>query len=300
MPPATSACPHCGQRVDGSLPFCGACGGRLAERPAASTSASSCLGCGNACGADDLFCARCGTRVGTRVSIEPAAQTSTVAFEARRTALGPRLALLDDQGGVATVFTLERGEAVIGRGDADIRFADDAYMSPLHARLEMREGVLWLRDLGSRNMSWVFIDEPTRLADGDLLLVGSQIFRFRRLGFPGPYTPEVDATRRMGSLTPSAEVAVLEQLRADGSTRDALHLSPGRTVVLGREMGDWVFPYDQTMSGRHVEIRSEDADFHVYDVGSRNGVAMAVRGERAMKPAQRLLLGDQLFRVEST
>jgi predicted component of type VI protein secretion system len=103
----------------------------------------------------------------------------------------------------------------------------------------------------------------------------------------------------MGSLVPSADVAVLEQLRADGSVRDTFHLSPARTVLLGREAGDWVFPYDQTMSGRHAEIRSQDAEFFVHDAGSRNGVALGVRGERSIKKGQRVLVGDQVLRVES-
>ena len=137
---------------------------------------------------------------------------------------------------------------MIGRADADIKFSDDVYMSPLHARLELREGALWLRDLGSRNGSWVFIDGPTKLTDGDLILVGSQVLRFRRLGYPGPHPPEADSTRRMGSLTPSADVAVVEQLRADASVRDTNFHSVSWLVcvMLGRETGDWIFPYDQT------------------------------------------------------
>ena len=115
---------------------------------------------------------------------------------------------------------------------------------------------------------------------------------------PGPHSPEADSTRRMGSLTPLADVAVLEQLRADGSVRDCFHLSPTRTILMGRESGDWVFPYDQTMSGRHAEVRSENADFVVHDAGSRNGVALAVRGERAVKEGHRVLLGDQVLRIE--
>lgn len=291
-------CPRCARRVDAALPYCGACGTRLAA--AVAPAAAACRSCGTAPEPGDLFCARCGGRVGSRVSVDASAGAQgTLKFEARPHSLGPQVALLDEEGEVVTVFTLERGEAVIGRGDADIRFKDDTYMSPLHARIEMRDGRLWLRDLGSRNLSWVFLEDPSRLADGDMLLVGSQVVRFRRLGFPGPWSQEADATRRMGSLTPSADVAVLEQLRPDGSVRDALHLSPGRTVVLGREAGDWVFPYDLTMSGRHVEIRSEDSDFVVYDIGSRNGVALAVRGDRLLRTGQRLLLGDQILRVES-
>ncbi len=257
----------------------------------------------------DLFCARCGNRVGQRVSVEFVRQgpspnpgpggASTQGMIATRRDTQPRIALLDDEGSVARAYVLERGEAVLGRGDADIRFESDPYMSPLHARIEQRAGQLWIRDLGSRNGTWIFIEQPTRLTDGDLVLVGSQVLRFRRLGYPGPHPPEADSTRRLGSLIPAADVAVLEQLRADASVRDTLHLSPGRTVTLGRETGDWLFPYDQTMSGKHAEVRSEDSEYYIHDAGSRNGVAMAVRGERGLRRGQRILIGNEILRVES-
>jgi pSer/pThr/pTyr-binding forkhead associated (FHA) protein len=156
-----------------------------------------------------------------------------------------------------------------------------------------------MRDLGSRNGSWLYIDEPTKLVDGDLLMIGSQVLRFRRLGYPGPHPPEADSTRRMGSMIPTVDVAILEQLRADGSVRDVFHLSPGRSTTIGRESGDWIFPYDKTMSGKHAEIRSEDSEFFVRDAGSRNGVAMAVRGERSLKNGDRILVGDQVLRLEN-
>jgi predicted component of type VI protein secretion system len=281
--------------VDAALPFCGHCGARVRE----SVSATTCDACGATYSAGvDLFCARCGLRLAERASREVNNSFGTLVLSPKRVAVSPRIALLDDRGAVAARYTLDRGEAVVGRSDADIKL-DDVYLSPLHARLEVRDGVLWLRDLGSRNGTWTFIEEPTRLADGDVILVGSQILRFRRLGYPGPRSPDADSTRPMGSLTPSADIAVLEQLRADASVRDCFHLSPARTAQLGRESGDWVFPYDQTMSGQHAEIRSQDADFYVHDSGSRNGVALAVRGERAVRKGQRVLLGNQVLRIES-
>jgi predicted component of type VI protein secretion system len=256
----------------------------------------SCPRCGKSANPELPFCGHCGARVAPRVSIEAPAQTAV--FSAAHQS-GPRLALLDDDGEVEKTFALEEGEAVIGRGDADIRFPYDVYMSPLHARLEAREGALCLRDLGSRNKSWVFIEEPARLTDGDILLIGSQLLRFRRLGYPGPHPPEADSTRRMGSMIPSADVALIEQIRADSSVRDTYHLSPGRVIAIGRDSGDWVFPYDQTMSGRHAEIRPEDTEFYIHDVGSRNGVAVAVRGDHEIRQGQRILVGDQILRVES-
>jgi pSer/pThr/pTyr-binding forkhead associated (FHA) protein len=283
----TGLCPRCDRAVDPNLPYCAHCGARID----ASGETDSCEKCGAVYQVGvDLFCARCGNRV---ASAEAGSAAAT-----KKRGSGPRVSVLNDEGEPYTNLVLDRAGSVVGRGDADIRF-DDVYLSPLHARFELREGELWVRDLGSRNGTWCYLDQPTRLSDGDVILVGSQVLRFRRLGYPGPHPRDSDATRRMGSMVPSADVAVLEQLRADGSVRDMFHLSPARTVQIGRESGDWVFPYDPTMSGRHAEIRSEDAEFFVHDAGSRNGVALAVHGERLLKPGQRILVGDQILRVES-
>jgi pSer/pThr/pTyr-binding forkhead associated (FHA) protein len=244
----------------------------------------------------DLLCSRCGHALKQRAF---AAADDASAARADQPSSAPRLSLIGETREIIETYTLERGDAVIGRGDADIVFADDHFLSPLHTRLDLRSGRLWARDLGSRNGTWVFIDEPTQLADYNLILIGSQLLRFRRLGYPGPHPPEADSTRRMGSSTPTADVAVLEQLRSDGSVRDRLHLSPGRSVTIGREVGDWIFPYDSTMSRRHAEVRSEGSEFFVHDAGSRNGVAVAVNGERALNRGQRLLVGNQILRLES-
>ena len=288
----TGTCPKCGKDVDPTMPFCAHCGSPTGNEAATGTCDS--------CGATylvgtDLFCARCGNALGTRVG----SVFGAAGGDAKPRPNAPRIAVLDDDGAPAANYMLDRGDAVVGRGEADIRFEDDVFLSPLHARLELRDGQLWVRDLGSRNGTWVFIEAPTPLSDGDVMLIGSQLLRFRRLGYPGPHPPEADATRRMGSLLPSADVAVLEQLRADGSVRDVFHLSPARAIQLGRESGDWIFPYDPTMSGRHAEIRSQDAEFYVHDSGSRNGVALAVRGERIVQKGGRVLVGDQILRVET-
>jgi pSer/pThr/pTyr-binding forkhead associated (FHA) protein len=257
-----TVCPSCGKSADSSLPFCPHCGGRLDG------------GAG-------------------------AKRSSTATFTARGTGTGPKLSLLDETGEVKKSFTLDRGEATFGRSEGDIRFPEDVFLSPVHAQIAMRDGMLLVRDLGSRNGTWVFTDGPYRLQDGDTILIGSQLIRFRRLGYPGPHPPEADQTRRLGSFTPSADIAVLAQLRADGSARDTMHLSPARSVKIGRDQGDWVFPYDQTMSGKHAEVRSEDLEFIVLDDGSRNGIAVAVRGEKPVKAGQRFLIGDHTLRVES-
>ena len=289
--PAAAPCPFCNAPVSATLPYCPHCGRRLS----APGSGPACARCGSPVTVGTKYCATCGASLGNIAAPgleRPSSQPPL------RTDFSFVLVQLDDAGEPRQRFERKTVDTTIGRMDGDIRFPDDVFLSPLHARLSWEDQQLVVRDLGSRNGTWVFLDAPYRLADGDLLLVGSQVLRFRRLGYPGPHAPEADATKRMGSLIPSADIASLTQLRSDGSARDVIHLSPGRDVLIGREKGDWIFPYDPSMSGQHATIRSEDADFVVLDAGSRNGVALAARGAMPLKHQSKLLVGDKLMRLE--
>jgi len=283
------ACPFCGGRASGLRPFCPHCGRRLT----APGSGPNCPRCASPVEPGIKFCATCGAPLVDLAAVRrgpppgPSRAGATIA-----------LVLLDDFGSAVQRFERTTPDTTIGREDGDIRFPDDGFLSPLHAKLSWEQDTLVVRDLGSRNGTWVFLEGAHRLLDGDLLLIGSQVIRFRRLGYPGPHPPDADATRRMGSLIPSADIASLTQLRSDGSVRDVIQLSPGRDVTIGREQGDWVFPYDPSMSARHALVRSEDADFVVVDANSRNGIALAARGEMALRDQSRILVGDKLLRIE--
>jgi pSer/pThr/pTyr-binding forkhead associated (FHA) protein len=292
-------CTACGHAVDGTQPFCAFCGAKLGGTVGAKAG-PPCPKCGAAIAdAGYKFCPSCAAPLGAGAAAP--GREATALFSAQRASTGmpyATLVALAEDGTRGAKFPLVGEEMTIGRAGADLTFADDPYLSPIHALFMFRDGKMSMRDLGSRNGTWIFLDGPHRLVDGDLILIGSQLLRFRRLGYPGPNPPEADATRRMGSLVPSADIASLAQLRADGSVRDVLHLSPGRDVAIGRDKGDWSFPYDPSMSGAHAVVRSEDADFVVADAGSRNGVAVAARGDVSLKKGSKILVGDKLMLVE--
>jgi len=267
---------------------------QVAPAPATSPERARCQWCHAAVDASLPFCGQCGRRVDATLT-----SVRTLVFSAERQETGLRVVVLDESGAVRQTYPVTKAEMSLGRGESDVRFPDDPFLSPLHARIVVRDGATYVRDLGSCNRTWVFITEPFTLADDDCVLLGSQILHFRQLGTPAPVLLDADGTRRLGSATPGADVAALAQLRADGSVRDVHHLSLGRSLMIGRDTGDWLFPYDLTMSGRHAEIREEAGRFVIRDVGSRNGVAIAVRGERRIAPGQRVLAGDVMLRVES-
>ena len=294
-PGAVITCSWCANVIEAGLPYCPHCGRRT---DATLTTAAACPTCGNTIRPElDAFCASCGTPV---QAPEKKAGTpkKTLVFSAKRRDVAARLVVLDEAGQPKQVVDIDRQAMTIGRGECDIAFPGDEYLSPAHAEFLLRDDALYVRDLGSANRTWVFLDEPYALQDEDVLLVGSQLFQFRRTASHGDGGKDEAGTRLIGSLAPAPDAGVLAQLRADGTVRDVLHLSTKRVVTIGRDTGDWLFPYDQTMSGKHAEVRAGDGAFVIEDLGSRNGVAVAARGERLLRPGVRVLAGDQVMRVE--
>lgn len=298
-----SACTFCGRQNEAGAQFCIDCGKPLTQAAAAKAAMAAASGGGAgvprtsvlphpaaAPPAESHKCPVCGS------ALDPSILGRFTPD--RRPDQRLTLVLIAEGGVEMQRFERKQTSTSIGREDGDIVFKDDAFMSPLHAKLSWEDGRLEVRDLGSRNGTWVFLEAPYRLVDGDQFLIGSQVIRFRRLGYPGPHAPDADATKRMGSLAPSADIASLTQLRSDGSSRDSIQLSPGRDVHIGRERGDWIFPYDPSMSAQHATVRSEDADFVLLDDHSRNGVAIAARGAMVLQHGSRIMVGDKVLRVE--
>jgi pSer/pThr/pTyr-binding forkhead associated (FHA) protein len=295
----TAPCPHCTRAIDRALLFCPHCGLKTGF---AAINPTFCGSCGIRMSDDDSFCAACGEPLrgglddpGLTVNTQPRGITPMMV-----SANGPHLSLLTEDGEVVREIPLETGEIVVGRGNGDVTFDDDDSVSPEHAVLTWKNNALHVRDLGSSNGSWLYILAPQVLTDGDVLLIGSQVIRFRKLS--SGFLLDDAELRQAGSRTPKRDDAMLEQLRADGSVRDVLYLSPGRTLLIGRDHGDWAFPYDPTMSARHAEIRSvpQRDEYVVRDLGSRNGIGVLVRGERAVRGGERLLFGRKMLRAELT
>ena len=82
------------------------------------------------------------------------------------------------EGGRPGLSHFARGSAVtIGREGCDIVFPHDRFISGRHCKVEFNEAGATVTDLGSRNGTYVRIDEQRALNDGDYLFVGKQLLR---------------------------------------------------------------------------------------------------------------------------
>src|SRR5262252_9332028 len=79
-------------------------------------------------------------------------------------------------------IALDAGENLIGRDREAVVWIDDESVSRRHARIVVDESGATLEDLGSKNGTWVRgkrIDGPVKLADEDLVSIGSASMIFR-------------------------------------------------------------------------------------------------------------------------
>ena len=92
------------------------------------------------------------------------------------------------------------GENVLGRGVEDVIEVDLPTISRRHARITIGESAM-LEDLSSKNGTWLKderVIEPTLLADGDEVGLGSATFTFRLARSP-------KSTKSADMLAPPAD-----------------------------------------------------------------------------------------------
>lgn len=74
-------------------------------------------------------------------------------------------------------FPLYDESLVLGRERGDIQFPEDGYVSGAHAQVTLRDGHVYLSDLGSSNGSFFRIRNHREIVSGSLMLMGQQLFR---------------------------------------------------------------------------------------------------------------------------
>jgi hypothetical protein len=74
-------------------------------------------------------------------------------------------------------FPLLGESCTLGRERGEINFPDDGYVSGLHARVTLRDGHVYLTDLGSSNGTFVKVNGERAVGHESFVLLGQQLFR---------------------------------------------------------------------------------------------------------------------------
>ncbi len=251
--------------------------------------------CSN-CGADvpvhHRFCGKCGH------PMHAAADAQQMPYLGQSHARGTaKLILIRGEGMDGLSYHLNRDEHIAGRKVGEILFPEDSYLSPRHANFFYDGGRLFVRDENSLNGVFVRIREPVPLRDGDVFLAGEELLQVE-LGEPGGQTVGPDHTHFFASPRPQRPYRIRQIF--EGGRPGMCHFVQGESVTLGREGCDVDFPDDRFISGRHCRVDFSPDAITLYDLRSRNGTYVRIKGQRELQHGDYLFLGKQLLRVEIT
>jgi pSer/pThr/pTyr-binding forkhead associated (FHA) protein len=88
-----------------------------------------------------------------------------------------RIALVIGRDATGNAYPVPESGLHMGRERGDVLFPEDGYVSGLHCRLSWTGGKLFLTDLGSSNGTFVRLMTDGEVMNGDVLLMGQQLFR---------------------------------------------------------------------------------------------------------------------------
>lgn len=120
---------------------------------------------------------RCGRQVLVFEALPPAPSGLPRIWGSPDHGIRGRLLQLLEGGRRGDAFTLREGDNLIGRETGDITFPSDGFISGRHAMVRVQDGRAVVRDLGSSNGTFVRLNAPLSLVDGDQLLVGRQLLK---------------------------------------------------------------------------------------------------------------------------
>lgn len=276
--------------------------------PLASTqppaAAVQCAACGYGNAASVKFCGNCGKRLDGAVAPSASEGQGRTMFmhaaDMSQTSKDKlcKLITIDQTGREGMTFTIKSGETLCGRVNGIILFFDDPYVSPTHCKFSFLQGKLKVTDQASLNGVYLRVKGERRLADGELLRVGRQLFRYESLNHAAFQVKKLegDDSRIWGSPNPGS-FGRLVQILEDGRTGE-IRLLSGDRCQLGREVGDIVMPTDGFISGRHCVFVQQNGEAVLTDLGSSNGTYVRVRGEADVAHGDFILVGNQMLRVE--
>jgi pSer/pThr/pTyr-binding forkhead associated (FHA) protein len=260
-------CPQCGHPNPQSNRFCASCGYNLATLQGAATGATA--------------------------APPPVAAPAPAATGAARIVL----TALRADGSEAGTFGLPDGPTVtVGRDTGSI-FAGDSYLSPRHATFVRQGGQLAIRDENSLNGVYLKLqpNAPWPIQYQDVFRIGQEIIRFEPLVGQGPSS---DGVERLGSPA-RGYIGRIALVIGRDTTGNAFPV-PESGIHLGRERGDVLFSEDGYVSGLHCRVaREHDGNVYLTDVGSSNGTFIRLRAEHVLAQGDVLLMGQQLFRLDS-
>ena len=226
---------------------------------------------------------------GKQESSEPTAQASV-------TETGARLVVIRPDGTEGASIAVPKDKLTIGRDSEVEALSSDPFLSPNHASVLHDGGDYIIHDESSLNGIFREVTDEVELQDGDLIRIGQELLSFETRG-DDPHA-DADGTLEAGSENPGYWGRLGIVAGPDVET-EAYALDEDE-ITIGRESGDIVFRDDGFVSGTHAQVALSNGSPVLRDLNSSNGTFIRIRGDYQLDDGERVLMGQQLFRLETS
>ena len=254
-----------------------------------------CKHCGSIVPDGHFYCGRCGTRYTEKEEGEGKRQT--LFFSAMQAPGKAKLILIKGEGLDGISFHLNATEHIVGRTSCSIPFPDDGYLSSKHANFYYKDNQLYLKDESSLNGTFLKLQQPYPLSDGEEFISGEHRFRFELMTEPSQFTDQ-ENTKLYVSPSRGGTFRVVQIM--DGRIPGLCYSSPNDEVMIGREGCDMSFPDDAHMSRMNTKVSQNGQEHILEDLSSKNGTYINITGDTPLSHGDYVFAGAQLLRIEIT
>lgn len=195
-------------------------------------------------------------------------------------------------------FRLAASGAQIGRQKGLILFPDDPFVSPLHATLLVRDGKLFIRDEGSTSGVYVSVAGQETIEPNSYFCAGLRLFRFVGALEPAPPWNRLDVVV-YGAPLPNGQTHYIVEEVLLGDRPGRAVATPGPVFAVGQRGCDFNFPNEEGLAPRHCELSPLPTGAMIRDLSAGLGTYVRANGERALKPGDKVRIGQQTLQVEA-
>jgi len=204
-----------------------------------------------------------------------------------------RLVLILEDGSEGGALFLDEGPQIIGRNHGP-PFSEDVYLDGDHASLFVTDKGLLIDAQNTLNGIFVRMTSRVELHHCDHFRIGQELLLYEDIVEP---TPNSDGSELLGSPNLGYWGRVSNLVAPELADRAIAIESDG--ITIGREVGEFLFPEDGYVSARHCQVFGNDDGVFLEDLDSSNGTYLRVRPNQLVEFGNLLLIGQQLFRLDS-
>jgi class 3 adenylate cyclase len=204
---------------------------------------------------------------------------------------------LTPEGTISAEYAVTTEGVTVSNVESDGKPADNSKAPVVRARFSLLDGQPMVEDVGGRGRIFVRLVATYTLEEGDIVLMGTRLFKF-------VCKPEVAAAATVVGKTVLNVSELLHEPAAefwavtpDGTPRPEKYALREEEVTFGRTNATYTFQENGLMSRSHARIYQRGEDFFLEDLNSRNGTFIMVRGKAPVPFGAPVLVGGQAFRI---